>query len=1449
MPLSPFHPIIAEWFTNRFGKPTEAQAEGWPAILQNKDTLIAAPTGSGKTLTAFLACLDRLIREGIINDLSDQCRVVYVSPLKALSNDIQRNLEEPLSEIRALAEKQGLMLPEIRVSVRTGDTPQSERRAMLRKPPHIIVTTPESLYLLLTAEASRNMLSSVETVIVDEIHAVARDKRGSHLALSLERLEQLCFTRPLRIGLSATQRPMAAMARFLVGAGRSNSEGDPACTIVDVGHLRELDLAIETPLIPLSAVCSNEQWKQVYERIGALILAHRSTLVFVNTRRLAERVTHHLSEIVGEAHLSSHHGSLSKKTRLSAEQGLKEGKLKAVVATASLELGIDIGHIDLVIQIGSPRSIAVFLQRIGRSGHALGLIPKGRFFALTRDELLEAIALIRAIRAGRLDRIIIPQAPLDILAQQVVAACACEEWTEEALYTLFKKAAPFAKLTRVDFDEIIEMLSEGIPSRNGRVGAYLYRDRSSGRIKARRGARMHALVSGGAIPELADYKVVVEPEKIRVGSVDEDFAVESMAGDIFLLGNNSWRIQQVRSGEVVVTDAHGAPPTIPFWRGEAPSRTIELSQEVSVLREEIDRRLDDLKAATSWLMTQAVFTEENAALVVDYLKIQKEAVGMIPTQRHILYERFFDESGGMQMVIHTPFGGRINRAYGLALRKRFCRRFDFELQASADDNGLVLSLGPQQGFPLEEVVNLIRPDAALEMLEQALLPSPFFTNRWRWNTTRALVVLRQRAGKRVPPPLQRFLADDLLTNVFPALTACPDNGAYVGNLDIPSHPLVRQTVYDTLHEAMDVDGWLELLEDIASKKIETSFIDTREPSPFSYQLLNAQPYAFLDNAPLEERRARAVATRRTLSVASLKDLGTLDQEAIKQVRKEAWPLVRDADELHDTLLSIGLLREAEGKREKWSNWFKILLDSGRATRGTAANLQHYWIATERWPMVRAARPDLTINPKVTVPAGVREEWDTGESWVALIRGRMETIGPTTAASLSEDLDLPRNQVDAALQALEGEGYVLRGRFTQEATARQKEQGGEEKEWCARHLLARIHRLTLNHLRRQMAPITAEALMSFFLEWNHLCGEKKLHGPQGVMAVIAQLQGKEIPAIVWERQILPTRVEGYKSAWLDELALSGEVVWGRVKVGSSRGTTKILPISLMLREDLDWLRSNSTKPDDVENGADLAGLSGDAQLLYEVLERHGALFSGDLGAKTKLLKTQLEKALWELVAAGRLSGDGFGSIRSLTTQKRKETDILRRRAKRYWGGRQAPAKRSNNGRWWLMPIPESPNGGGENGNASGSDPIVEWACQLLDRYGVFFRDLLVRENAAPPWRALLPVYRRMEARGEIRGGRFIAGVAGEQFALPEVVPRLREIAQREKKKDLVFISATDPMNLVGILTPGPKVTSSASNIVAYLGGLCVGHRQGKDRWIEDALDDEIANQVSQGLARF
>lgn len=1454
MPLTSFHPIISTWFGNRFGNPTDAQAQGWPAILQNKDTLIAAPTGSGKTLAAFLACLDRLIREGISGSLPDNNRVVYVSPLKALSNDVQRNLQAPLSEIQDLAKKEGIFIPDIRVLVRTGDTPQSERRKMLRYPPHILVTTPESFYLLLTAESSRKMLQSVETVIVDEIHAVARDKRGSHLALSLERLEHLCENRPLRIGLSATQRPMEEMARFLVGSRKIDREGSPDCAIIDIGHLRELDLAIEAPKTPLSAVCSNEQWKEVYEQIAMMVQSHRSTLIFVNTRRLAERVTHHLSEMLGEEAITSHHGSLSKKIRLSAEARLKAGELKAVVATASLELGIDIGFIDLVIQIGSPRSIATFLQRIGRSGHALGVTPKGRLFALTRDELLECVALIRAVRSGRLDRIVLPQAPLDILAQQIVAATACEEWKEEDLFALVQGAYPFCNLSRDDFDAIIEMLGEGFSSRIGRVGAYLHRDKTQNRVRARRGARLAAITSGGAIPELADYKVVAEPERVMVGSVDEDFAIESLAGDVFLLGNTSWRIRQVRSGEVVVVDAHGAAPTIPFWRGEAPSRTFELSQEVSNLREEIDRRLGDPNDATAWLMHEAAVSEEKGRESVEYFMAQKAAVGMIPTQSHLLFERFFDESGGMQLVIHSPFGGRVNRAYGLALRKRFCRRFDFELQASADDNGLLLSLGPQQGFPIEDVIRMIQPDQAGNLLRQALLASPMFTNRWRWNTTRALAVLRQRGGRRVPPVLQRFRADDLLSAVFPALTSCPENGFYMGDMEIPNHPLVKQTVNDALNEAMDLEGWVRLLQQIDVGEIQVSCVDTREPSPFSYQILNAQPYAFLDDAPLEERRARAVATRRTLSIELLRDLGRLDPEAIDQVRREAWPLVRDQDELHDTLLSIGLLPEEEGRatppafgvglppNESWEKWFDMLVASGRATRGCDSNGKVYWLAVERWPMVSAARPDLSMCPKMTIPSGVRLEWTASQAWVALVRGRMEVVGPTTVDALSDRLGLLFHQVEAALQALEGEGIVLRGRFTQEALERID---SDDKEWCARLLLARIHRLTLDSLRRQMAPIAPEELLRFLLAWQHLLPNHRLRGRVGIESIITQLQGFEVPAIVWERRIFPSRLAHYDTKWLDDLCLSGEITWGRVRVGGARGANRILPLSLMLREDMQGLRSEDLSPQD--------DLSADARRALSSLAKHGALFFNELLRETRLLPSQLEASLWELVASGHVSGDGFGAIRSLTSPVRNEAEALRRRLRRR--GKPVYPSRPGNGRWWLMQFPSVSNVHSsswrevkERVSQSGPDrdPVLQWAWQLLERYGVFFRDLLARESAAPPWKELLPLYRRMESRGEIRGGRFITGVGGEQFALPEVVDLLRQVREEKPGKELVFISAADPMNLVGILIPGNRVMASASNSVAFLGGRYVGHRQGKETWIDPNLEVETSEKVMRGL---
>ncbi len=1424
MPLVAFHPIVANWFQHRFGQPTDAQQQGWPHIVAGRNTLIAAPTGSGKTLAAFLASIDYLLRRSLDGRLADETHVLYVSPLKALSHDVERNLTGPLEEISEAASTWAdRRLSPIRVAVRTGDTPAAERQRMVRKPPHIVVTTPESLYLLLTSAKGRAMLRTVETVIVDEIHAVARDKRGSHLALSLARLDALCERRPIRVGLSATQAPIDEIARFLVGTDRVRPDGAPDCRIVDVGHRRKLDLAIEVPPSELAAVCSNEQWEEVYARVAELIAAHRSTIVFVNTRRLAERVTLRITERLGEGAVLSHHGSLSKKIRRNTELRLKAGDLKAVVATASLELGIDVGFIDLVIQIGSPRSIAVFLQRVGRSGHALGHVPKGRLFPLTRDELMECAALLRSVRRGDLDRVVIPEAPLDILAQQIVAETACEEWPEDDLFRRFLAAWPYRHLPRDRFDQVVTMLADGYATRVGRAGAYLHHDRIGKRIKARRAARLTALTSGGAIPELADYRVVAEPEQTVVGSVDEDFAVESMSGDIFLLGNTSWRIKYVRAGDVVVEDAHGAPPTIPFWRGEAPSRTRELSTALSELRRELSDHATEPEAAVSWLTSECLVDESAGRQILAYAQAQLAAVGFLPTQPHILIERFFDESGGMQLVIHSPYGGRINRAWGLALRKRFCRAFDFELQASADDDGIVLSLGPQQSFPLADIAVMVPSSHAEPVLTQAVLGSPIFATRWRWNANRALAVPRQQHGRRVPPPLQRMRSDDLMVAVFPQQMACREN-LTTPDIPIPDHPLVNQTMHDCLYEACDLQGFVELLRRIESGQLAITAVDTREPSPFAYEILNANPYAFLDDAPLEERRARAVATRRTLTVESVRDLGTLDPEAIERVRREAWPLVRDADELYDALMLIGMVFADEGAG--WAPNFDELVRAGRAIEAADQDGHRLWVAIERWPLVQVSRPDL--RPVFTLghdnKTGPASEEDAD---LALVRGRIEVAGPVTSTDLTQVIGIPVSRIDRALLRLEHEGFVLRGSFTP---------GAADTQWCSRRLLARIHRLTLDGLRRQIEPATPETFVRFLLQWMHLAPGAHVLGRQGLREVLDQLQGFDIPAVAWERDILPARVADYDSHWLDELCMSGELMWARVTapVASNndsdsrtprRTASRTIPLSLLTREAPPWVgwRAASKEPPEV---------SPRARTVWDALSRQGASFLSDLSSTTRLLPSEVTVALWELATVGLATQDGFAGVRSLVDSRRQHRGR----------SRQPRTVTRGLGRWTLLPRPATRDD-------HVSDEILEaWARQLLQRYGVVFRELITREDAAPPWSRLVSMFRRLESRGEIRGGRFVSGVGGEQYALPEAVEPLRRLREAPADQSPVVVSATDPANLIGIITTGSLVPAQAGSCVAYLNGRFAGWRQGAGVEVSHDLDTEAARRVEQALLK-
>src|SRR4051812_23133739 len=961
--LSWAHPLVAEWFVNKFGTPTEPQEQGWPHILAGRTTLISAPTGSGKTLAAFLACIDRLVRKALAGELTNKIEVLYVSPLKALGNDIQKNLEAPLGEILQLAAERGYLMPEIRAAVRTGDTLPKERAAMLRKPPHILVTTPESLYILLTAGRSRELLRSVETVIVDEIHAIADDKRGAHLAISLERLAVLCQKPPLRIGLSATQKPIELVAEYLNGC----DERRETPVIVQIGTKRALDLAVEVPRSELGPVCSNEMWDEMFDRMVELVKQHRSTLIFTNTRSMAERIAGELAseERLGEEYVAAHHGSLSRKLRLQAEQKLKAGEIKALVATASLELGIDIGFVDLVIHVSSPRSFSVALQRVGRAGHWRGAVPKGRFFATTRDELIECAALMRGMRRGELDRLWIPDAPMDILAQQIVAMCAAQPeddpWHEDDLLRVLRRAYPYRAITAEDFEKILVMLAEGIVSTRGRYGAYLHRDQVNHRLRARRGARMVSITNGGAIPDNSLFTVIVEPEGTPVGTLDEDFAVEVSRGEIIQLGNTSWRIRRVESaGRVLVEDAHGAAPTVPFWRGEAPGRTLELSREVGELRKTISdmtkntapgfvlgSKDPEVQAAKDWLATECGLDEAGAEQAIEYVIAARAVLRAIPTQQCVIAERFFDEGGGMQLVVHAPFGARINKAWGLALRKTFCASFNFELQAAATDNGLNIALAEQHSFPLADIAEYLSVETLQHKLEQASLDSPIFANRWRWDAGRALALLRFRNGKKVPPQVQRTKSDDLLASVFPDVAACQEN--VTRPISIPDHPLITEVMKDVLTEAMDIEGLKEIIRGLNSGAIAFHAVDTPVPSQFSHEILNANPFAYLDDAPLEERRARAVQMRRTLPEAVLNEIGRLDPAAIDEVRRSAWPDVRDADELHDVLQTLIALPtqleylEHEDPEQAWGMMFARLAGDGRATRALV-NGQEFWVA-------------------------------------------------------------------------------------------------------------------------------------------------------------------------------------------------------------------------------------------------------------------------------------------------------------------------------------------------------------------------------------------------------------------------------------------------------------------------------------------------------------------------
>ena len=1401
MSLPHFHPITARWFSETFGTPTAAQQKGWIPIRERRDTLIAAPTGSGKTLAAFLTALDDLLQEGLRAPLPDEVRVVYVSPLKALSSDIHKNLSEPRRGIRRVAEALGLEAPRITAAVRTGDTTPADRAAMLRTPPHVLVTTPESLYLLLTAERSREMLRTVRTVIVDEIHAVIGSRRGAHLALSLERLQRLADGRLLRLGLSATQKPIEEVARFLVGTRAIDPDGRASCAIVDEGHRRDMDLDLEVPGSPLEAVMSHEVWEEYYDRLTALIAAHRTTIVFVNTRRMAERLARYLSERLGDTAVTAHHGSLSKEKRLDAETRLKTGQLKALVATASLELGIDIGHVDLVCQIGSPHRISTLIQRFGRSGHTVSGMPKGRLFPASRDDLVECAALLGSVRRGDLDAIVSNGAPLDVLTQQIVAETACREYTEDDLFALVRGAWPFHDLDRRDFDAVVRMAAEGFATRRGRRGALIYRDEVQSRLLGRRGSRLTALTSGGAIPEVADYRVILEPEDTFIGTLNEDFAIESMAGDVFQLGNASWRVLRVGPGTVRVADAKGAPPNLPFWLGEAPARSSELSQAVSDLRGSVNTLLERSTArAVEWLRAEAGIPGAAAEQVVAYLAASRQALGLIPTQDALVLERFFDEAGGMQLVLHAPFGSRINKAWGLALRKRFCRQFNFELQAAATDEALLLSLGPQHSFPLADVFRYLHPSTVRDLLVQAVLDAPVFQTRWRWNTTISLAVPRSRGGKKVPPQLQRMLADDLMAAAFPDAAACLEN--VEGDRQIPDHPLVAQTVRDCLHEAMDFEGLAAVLDRIHRGDVQLVARDTPEPSPLAHEILNARPYAFLDDAPLEERRTQAVYARRATEPSSASEFGALGIDAIQRVRDEVRPDPRDADELHDALLAAGFLTTREGDKLP-AGLLDGLKETGRAAM-VALPPSGIWVAAERLPEILAVHPHAPISGHAVPPASrASRAWTRETALFEMIRDRLTLTGPTRAAALAQSCAIGEADTNAALLALEADGTILRGSFTP---------GAAELEWCDRSLLARIHRYTLNVLRAEIAPVSPAEFMRFLFAWQHVEPSSRLTGLDGLRAIVATLDGYELAANSWERTVLPARMDHYERSMLDTLCLTGEVGWARLSTLAAAGAVSpprlvgTTPVALFLREHADfWLALGAARDGDAPPPGSALALSHAAHRLLEALQTRGASFLRELKERDASDAEQAV-AIGELVAAGLVASDGFAGLRAIVRAASRRTPIRDRGA-------------SAAGRWSLLRV-------GVESAASREAAVEAQAWSLLRRYGVVFRRLLSRETNASPWRELIRVYRRLEARGEIRGGRFVSGMTGEQFAMADAVSRLREIRRTPADGRLLVIAGVDPLNLAGIVTAGDRVRAVSSNRVAYRDGVPIAAVEGE-----------------------
>jgi len=1500
---------VRTWFERRFGSPSRAQELGWPVIAESQrspghDVLLCAPTGSGKTLAAFMWAINRLVLEAENDALIDEVSVLYVSPLKALANDIRLNLEEPLSGVKAVASEFGLKLAAIRAGLRTGDTPAGERTAMLKRPPHILVTTPESLFILLTSPRFREKLRAVRYIIVDELHAVAGNKRGAHLMVTLERLERMVrqggAPRPARIGLSATLNPIETLAAFLAGA-EVDSGGErhprPVRIVRADDSVRSLDLKIIAPGPELGSLATHQHWEAMYDALASLIREHRTTLIFTLSRRWAERIALALQKRVGVDAVMAHHGSLARAERLMAEQRLKRGELKAIVATASLELGIDVGAVDLVCQVDSPKSISAAIQRIGRSGHQLGGTPKGRFFALTVDDLLECASAVRAIKRGHLDEVEVPSGCLDVAAQQIVAIAAEEDEIGDAeLLRLLRRTHNFATLDVTNLQRLLEEMATQLPERIQGAAPKIFYDRAGARVRARRGARLAAITSGGTIPESGNYDVVIASEGRKIGDVEEDFAQESMRGDIFSLGSMPWRILGISKNRLMVEGAPGMAPSLPFWQTEAAGRSPALSAEVCDVRRRVAAFLAEPgrgngageAAAVRWLVEECALEENAAKQAVDYVRAGVAALGAVPDEQTLVVERFFDGLGGTQIVIHSPRGIRVNRGLGLALRKRLCQSFDFEIQASAIDDAVLLALNSRHSFSLEYVLTMLNARTVREVLIQALLDAPMFEVRFRHVATRALSVIRSNRGRKVPAWIQRLRSQELITALFPQRNACLDNRPVT--IDVPEHFIVRESVRECLEESTDLPRLVKLLEGLEDGSVRAVMADNVAPSAFAHRVLLAWDYSFLDDGERANRRSRTVTMNRAMAEDVLReeDLAEmLSGEAIATVVAEASGYApvsraRNRDELYEILRAHGALPAdalAERAVGDAHEIIAALEAAGRVLRTRVVpEAPQMMIAAEDAAIFAAAYPRASFEQGEAGSARARDaaaadggsEVPTAASASAapgaadadaareeLVRRALATSGPTTANDLTTRLWMAVADVEGKLASLEAKGSVFRGHFTTRRSDDVANAHGARanEQWCDRYVLERIHRQTLNRLRSEIEPCSDSEFAAFRLQWQHVGDSSLPPDRDGVGAVIEQLRGLAFTPEFWERSILAGRIHGYRPEHLDLLCMSGDIVWVAVPVEEATRADELPTQVAFLPRRYPLVRLGEAR--EITDPKERA--------VYAVLGERGAQYLDQVAERSGLSERDALGALWRLAAAGMVSNDSFAPLRLFWSDPDAARVVAsgseHRGFSRHDAALRARLKSSLSGRWSQI---ESMANSARDGNGAHAaqngddherrqrsrgllDGEKEFAKLLLARNGILSREMLALESVSVSWNEIVFALRRMEYAGTIRRGYFVRSLSGEQYALPEAVEKLRAMrALNPSAEPPIALSAADPANPYGVLIPGCGITRDPANLVVIRAGRVILGLAGRTLVTPAQLDDDEFGEALDAL---